>query len=280
MFQIIVLPLHRVLEHAEYKPINNQTAMENNQTLVQASGLAKLEVKYETLGQEVKLTPDIVRKYLTKGNGNVTDQEVLQFISVCKYQQLNPFLNEAYLVKFANNRGGEDNAQIIVSKEAFMKRAEGCEQYKGFRAGLILKRGDSILYEEGEFLLPTDVLLGGWAEVYRNDRDYPYKAFVSLSDYDKGRSTWNQIKCTMIRKTAIVHAMREAFPTQLGAMYSVEEKKVEDVDFEDVHDARVQAQANAQPLPDEQPEQHAQPEQKPAQPAQTQEPKLTDTPDF
>lgn len=251
--------------------------MDNNQqTLVQASGLAKLEVKYDTLGQEVKLTPDIVRKYLTKGNAQVTDQEVLQFISICKYQQLNPFLNEAYLVKFASSKG-EDNAQIIVSKDAFMKRAEGCEQYKGFKAGLILKRGDEIRYEEGEFMLPTDVLLGGWAEVYRSDRTYPYKAFVSLSDYDKGRSTWSQIKCTMIRKTAIVHAMREAFPTQLGAMYSVEEKKVEDVDFEDVHDAKVQAQANAQPLPEEQP---AQPEQKPAQPAQAPQPSMNDNPDF
>lgn len=258
--------------------------MDNNQqTLAQASGLAKLEVKYDVLGQDVKLTPDIVRKYLTKGNGNVTDQEVLQFISICKYQQLNPFLNEAYLVKFANNRGGEDNAQIIVSKEAFMKRAEGCEQYKGLRAGLIIKRGDEILHEEGEFMLPTDVLLGGWAEVYRSDRDYPFKAFVPLEGYDKGRSTWNQIKCTMIRKTAIVHAMREAFPTQLGAMYSVEERKVEDVDFEDVHDAKVQAQANAQPLPEEpknDPEPKPEPEQKPAQPAQAPQPSMNDNPDF
>ena len=239
----------------------------NQQGLAQSSGLGKLEVKYDVLGQDVKLTAEIVRKYLTKGNAQVTDQEVLQFISICKYQQLNPFLNEAYLVKFANSKG-EDNAQIIVSKEAFMKRAEGCEQYKGFKAGLILKRGDEIRYDEGEFMLETDVLLGGWAEVYRSDRDYPVKAYVSLKDYDKCRSTWGAIKCTMIRKTAIVHAMREAFPTQLGALYSVEERKVEDVNFEEVNETKVQANANSQALPEEKADGGAKPENKaPEKPA-------------
>lgn len=250
--------------------------MDNNQqTLAQASGLAKLEVKYDVLGQEVKLTADIVRKYLSRGTAQLTDQEVIQFVSLCKYQQLNPFLNEAYPVKFKSNNGADDPAQIIVSKEAFMKRAEGCEQYKGFKAGLILKRGDEIRYDEGEFMLPTDVLLGGWAEVYRDDRTYPFKAFVSIADYDKKRSTWNQIKCTMIRKTAIVHAMREAFPTQLGALYTIEESKVEDVAFEEIHETKVQAQANAQPLPEEPTDQ--QPAQKPAQAPQ---PSMNDNPDF
>lgn len=215
------------------------------------SPASAMKVTYNVMGQDVTLNADMVRKYLTKGNGNVTDQEVLQFISICKYQQLNPFLNEAYLVKFANNRGGEDNAQIIVSKEAFMKRAEGDPHYKGFKAGLIVKRGDSIEYPEGEFMLPSDVLLGGWAEVLRDDRNYPIKAFVSLADYDKCRSTWGQIKCTMIRKTALVHALREAFPAQLGALYTREESRIEDVNFEEVNEAKVQAKANAAPLPEE-----------------------------
>ena len=224
---------------------------QTNQSAV-ASPAAKFEVTYETLGQSIKLNAAIVRQYLTKGNGNVTDQEILQFISICKYQQLNPFLNEAYLVKFANNRGGEDNASIIVSKEAFMKRAEGCAEYEGFKAGLILKRGTEVRYEEGEFMLDGDVLLGGWAEVYLSDRKFPYKAMVNLKDYDKGRSTWNAIKCTMIRKVALMHALREAFPTQLGAMYTTEERvPVEDTTYEEVNEQKVLANANQQDLPPE-----------------------------
>ena len=225
--------------------------MEKQQAMA-VNPASKMEVVYNTLGQEIKLNANIVRQYLTKGSGNVTDQEILQFISICKYQQLNPFLNEAYLVKFANNRGGEDNASIIVSKEAFMKRAEGCEQYRGFRAGLILKRGTEVVYEEGEFMRDGDVLLGGWAEVYRKDRDFPIKAYCNLKDYDKGRSTWNAIKCTMIRKVALVHALREAFPTQLGAMYTADEQRqVVDTPYEEVTEQQVQQHANSEDLPDE-----------------------------
>jgi phage recombination protein Bet len=176
----------------------------------------------------------MVRQHLVRGDGEVTETELLTFIAICKYNQLNPFLNEAYLVKF---KGASPKAQLIVSKEALLKRAEACSEYDGLKAGLILKRGSDLLEEEGAFLLPTDVLLGGWAEVFRKDRKYPYRVKVSLSEYDKKQSTWNEKKSTMIRKTAIVQALREAFPTQLGAMYTAEEQGVQEVAYEDVSDA-------------------------------------------
>ena len=43
------------------------------------------------------------------------------------------------------------------------------------------------------------------------------------------------MRATMIRKTAVVQALREAFPTQLGAMYTAEERGIpEDATYEDV----------------------------------------------
>ncbi|MDR1652890.1 MAG: phage recombination protein Bet [Prevotellaceae bacterium] len=185
---------------------------------------------YTVAGQEVKLSFQTVRKYLVRGNASATDAEVVLFIAICKFNQLNPFLNEAYLVKF----GGQ--AQMIVSKEALMKRAESCPEYDGFRAGLIIKRGNEIIDIEGSFLLVTDVLLGGWAEVHRKDKKFPYVSRVSLAEYDKKQSTWNDKKSTMIRKTAIVQAMREAFPVQLGAMYTAEEQGIQEVPYVDVTD--------------------------------------------
>jgi phage recombination protein Bet len=185
---------------------------------------------YTVAGQEVKLSFQTVRKYLVKGNKPVTDAELVLFISICKFNQLNPFLNEAYLIKFG------DQAQMVVSKEALMKRAESSPEYDGFKAGLIVKRGNEIMDMEGSFLLPTDTLLGGWAEVHRKDKKYPYVSRVSLAEYDKKQSTWNEKKSTMIRKTAIVQALREAFPTQLGAMYTAEEQNIQDVRYVDVTD--------------------------------------------
>lgn len=176
------------------------------------------KVTYDVAGQEVTLSFRIIKDYLTKGNGAVSDQDLMQFMSVCKFNQLNPFLNEAYLIKF-----GDKPAQMVVSKEALMKRAEANKEYEGLRAGIIIRRGDEIKEIEGCFLLKEDELLGAWAEVYRRDRKFPIVAKVSLEEYDKKQSLWNEKKSTMISKIAKVQALREAFPSQLGAMYMQEE---------------------------------------------------------
>lgn len=189
----------------------------------------KGKVTYLVAGENVTLSYNIVRNFLTKGNGKVTDQDLTQFISICKYNQLNPFLNEAYLVKF-----GEQPAQMIVSKEAFLKRAENCEEYEGFQAGIIVKRGGEIVELEGCFYEDSDELVGGWGKVYRKDRKFPFVSKVRLSEYDKKQSIWKEKQSTMISKVAKVQALREAFPTQLGAMYTQEESNVVDISFEDV----------------------------------------------
>lgn len=187
------------------------------------------KIQYQVAGQDVELSANIVRIYLTKGNGSVTDQDIVQFINICKFNQLNPFLNEAYLVKF-----GTQPAQMIVSKEALFKRAEANENYDGFRSGLIIVRNNEVKEIEGGFYLKDDEILGAWAEVYRKDRKFPIVAKVPLSEYDKKQSTWNEKKATMITKVAKVQALREAFPAQLGAMYTSEEQGVIDIEAEEV----------------------------------------------
>jgi len=185
-------------------------------------------VQYTVNGEDIKLSGTIVKNYLTRGNSNVSDQEVVMFVNLCRYQKLNPFLNEAYLVKFKGSP-----AQIITSKEAYMKKAEMNKNYDGLRAGVIVQRDKEIVEVEGSFTIEGDNLLGGWAEVYREDRKYPYKSKVSFDEYNKGQSTWKKMPKTMIRKVAIVQALREAFPVELGALYIEEESNaVNDVDDE------------------------------------------------
>ena len=128
-------------------------------TQVNTSAVATKEknpvVEYEVTGENIKLSYQIIRDYLTKGNGAVTDQDLMQFMSICKFNKLNPFLNEAYLIKF-----GSTPAQMIVSKEALMKRAEANEQYNGLEAGLILRRNNEVIEVEGNFYLKADEILG------------------------------------------------------------------------------------------------------------------------
>lgn len=63
-----------------------------------------VEVVVHTPSGDVKLNPTIVRKFLVNGNGAVTDQEIAMFLGLCKYQSLNPFLREAYLIKYGSSR--------------------------------------------------------------------------------------------------------------------------------------------------------------------------------
>lgn len=210
--------------------LQNKTSQmtEDEQIAMMLFDSSKGAVSYEVAGQEVKLNIPIVRKCLVRGNGEVSDADIYQFLQICRFNQLNPFLNEAYLVKY------KDNVQMITSKEALMKRAEVNPTFKGVEAGVIVARGNEILEMEGAFYMPTDTLVGGWARVMRTDRDKPIISRVNLREYDKSQSTWNDKKGTMIRKVAIMQALREAFPVQLGALYTAEESFVEDVPYEDV----------------------------------------------
>lgn len=177
--------------------------------------------EFEVNGEVVKLSGNMVKQYLVRGNGEVSDQELVMFINLCKYQKLNPFLNEAYLVKF-----GSQPAQIITSKEAFMKRAENHPAYEGFEAGIIVERDGELKEIEGAVKLSNDKLIGGWAKIYRSDRQKPITTRISLEEFGKGQSTWKTQPLNMIRKSAIVNAQREAFPETLGAMYTEDDADV------------------------------------------------------
>lgn len=182
-----------------------------------------MTVIYQVAGEEVKLTAKAVREILLNGDGILTDQEISRFIAMCKFNRLNPFLREAYIIKFANNRGGEASAQMVVSKEAYFKRAERAANYDGIQAGVIIQRAEEVIETEGCFVPAGWVLVGGWAKVYRSDRKYPVVSKVNLEEYDKKQSIWNTKKSTMISKIAKVQALREAFADELGAMYIEEE---------------------------------------------------------
>ena len=183
-----------------------------------------MTVIYQVAGEEVKLTAKAVKEILLNGDGTLTEQEISRFIALCKFNHLNPFLGEAYVIKFANNRGGEASAQMVVSKEAYFKRAERAANYDGIQAGVIIQRGEEIREEEGCFVPAGWTLVGGWAKVYRSDRKCPIVAKVNLEEYDKKQSIWNLKKATMISKIAKVQALREAFADELGGMYIAEEK--------------------------------------------------------
>lgn len=169
------------------------------------------------------LTADTVKNYLTSGNGAVTEQETLMFIELCKAQKLNPFIREAYLIKF-----GSSPANIVVGKDVFVKRAYRNPSFEGMKAGIVVVGKDGLIEErEGSLKLKGEELVGGWCEVYTNDKKFPIKSVVSLEEYSKSQSTWKTMPCVMIRKCAMVTALREAFPEDLQGLYDASEMGVD-----------------------------------------------------
>lgn len=181
--------------------------------------------EYECGGQIVKISPNMIKRYLVNGNGAVTDQEVMMFLSLCKFQKLNPFLREAYLIKYGNQP-----ATIVTGKDALAKRAMRNPNYAGQEAGVVVFNPEvgQIENRVGTIVLEGEALVGGWAKVHVKGWEQPLMVTVSFEEYcqkkdGKPVSNWATKPATMIRKVALVQALREAFPEDLSGMYAAEE---------------------------------------------------------
>lgn len=178
-------------------------------------------------GMEVTLTPNIVRDYLVSGNKDkVSLQEIAMFINMCKFSGLNPWLKEAYCIKYGN-----EPATMVVGVDAYMKRADENPQYDGMESGIILfdeETGETI-YAQGTFYLPGQKITGGWATVHRKDHAFPSHIEVSFDEYAGKKSDgslnsqWSKKPATMIRKVAKCQALREAFPNCYKGLAVAEE---------------------------------------------------------
>jgi phage recombination protein Bet len=169
------------------------------------------------------LSRDEIRKF-TKCQ-DATDDEVDYFVEVCWRRGLNIFAGDAYLVKYG---GKNPAASIIVSKEAFMKKAEQNPNFDGMDSGIILQIGDEIKEIDGTFYMGNKAqIVGAWAKVYRKDRSHPSVAKVAFSEFKGQSHFWEGKPAIMINKVAEMTALRKAFPSDLGALYGAEECNVD-----------------------------------------------------
>lgn len=181
-------------------------------------------VKYEdTEGREVVLTRDDVINTISS-NPRITDKEIKLFIELARAQRLNPFIKEIFITKY-----GDYPATFIVGKDVFTKRAQANPNFKGMQAGVIVQRQNGVENREGSATFGDEMLLGGWCKVYVQGYDVPIYDSVSFNEYAARKadgslnSMWASKPATMIRKVAIVHALREAFPSDFQGLYDQSE---------------------------------------------------------
>lgn len=190
--------------------------------------------EYEANGEKVRLSAQTVVNYLVSGNGKVNEQEVMMFIQLCKYRHLNPFIREAYLVKYNNSP-----ATMIVGKDVFLRRAKSNPTFRGMQAGIyVLSKDGKLSQREGVFYIKDmERLVGGWCKVFVDGWETPFLHSVPLDEYlgrkNNGEinSNWTTRPATMIRKVAIVQALRDVFPETNAQLYSAEEMGVEEKDL-------------------------------------------------
>lgn len=184
-------------------------------------------------GQRMIVTFDDVRNFICK---EATIAECRIFLETCKQYHLNPFTKEAYLIHY-DNKNGDTASTIVLGKTCYMKMAEAHPQYDGFEAGVIvfIPEVGEIIHREGSIVYKGEELVGGWAKTYRKDRSRPFYEEVSFSEYDTKKSLWVTKPATMIRKVALVHTLREAFPATFGGLIDESEVPVEaEADFREL----------------------------------------------
>ena len=181
-----------------------------------------LSVSYEVMGTRVELDLNFVKRYLVRGQADrVTDQELVFFMNTCKMQKLNPLASgEVYCIKF-----GSDPAQMVIGKDAYLRRAFSNPDYLYKEDGITVLRGDQIVQKEGCCIYPGEKLIGGWCKVYfmRNGKERTAYKEVSLDEYNKGQANWKTKPATMIDKVAVSQCVRDAFPKDYEGLYSEEE---------------------------------------------------------
>lgn len=190
------------------------------QTTNNQSALAIQEIKYQLIdGTEVVLNEQVVRN-LTNNNQNITNGEIQLFVEQARMLKVNPLTKEYMIVKYDNSKP----AQYILSINAFQRVADNNENFDGMEDGIVVqKTNGEIVERDGCIVYPKELLLGGWARVYRRDRRIPIVAKLDIKEYSKGQSTWSSMKATMINKCAKVACLRKAFPSLFSGMYSEEE---------------------------------------------------------
>ena len=91
------------------------------------------------------LTGADIKKYFDPQN-LLTEKQIGQALALCKGRNLNPFANEESTLWLTKNRNGGTEFSLIVSKEAFLKRAAQCKDYEGFEAGVVAADSEGVMH--------------------------------------------------------------------------------------------------------------------------------------
>jgi phage recombination protein Bet len=185
-------------------------------------------VRYDSRGQEVVLTAEIVREFLITGKKElVTNQEIAYFLGICKARGLNPFLKDVYIIKY-----GSEPAAIVTAIDFYRSRARAAPDCVGWEAGVICrhKKDGTLRYSKG-LVLADEELVGGWFKARPVGWNVDFELEVNLAGYIKhtadGKITkfWSEAnQPSQIRKVCESQGLRTVWPDLFQGTYTADER--------------------------------------------------------
>lgn len=126
-------------------------------------------------------------------------------IEIARVRGLDPLAKQISVIQL----GG--TWQVLTTIDGYRALAEASENYAG---------QDAPVHEfNGDKLISTSVTVYKIVQGIRCS----FTAKVYASEYNTGKSSWARMPITMLTKVAESHALRKAFPSVLGGLYTREE---------------------------------------------------------
>jgi len=172
---------------------------------------------------EQKEQLEIVRKTYAP---SLNEIEFKTFVMLAAAAGANPFLREIWAYKI------KDRNVIFLGRDHYRNIAQKKEDYRGHKSVAV--------YENDDFELVNGMpehkskphkkedrgaLVGAYAIGHREGME-PFAEYVDLAEYDKGQSTWNSLKTTMVKKVAEAHLLKLMYNKDYPMAYSEAEQGV------------------------------------------------------
>ena len=189
---------------------------------------------------EIAQTVENLRKYLSVPSDKKDDELALD-LHLAKKRGLDPFAGEMYYAQ---------DGKLALTKSGEAVLASRNEKFQPPTAGVVvITEAGELIQRVGTVKLPSDTLFGAWAKI----DSLGYENTVSLVEYyngsyvidengqrkldvnnkpkkkkkgngqDMGENVWDTKPATMIRKVAVVHALRECYPQSYSGIFDESE---------------------------------------------------------